>query len=86
MFTLIMRLYRGHAFTLLKDKVRKEFQKEARSGQIALYQTELQRVLVGEQWESISIIGARKATKIQDLKHLVDFLFDYDDGQKRGRS
>jgi hypothetical protein len=86
MFTLIMRSYRGHAFTLLKDKVRKEFQKEARSGQIALCQTELRRVLVGEQWESISIIGARKATKIQDLKHLVDFLFDYDDGQKRGRS
>jgi hypothetical protein len=87
MFILIMRLYRGHVFTLLKDKVREEFQKEARSGRIALYQTELWRVLVGERWESITVIGGKRGGKrptIQSLKYLVDFLFDYNDGWKRG--
>jgi hypothetical protein len=87
MFILIIQSYRGHVFTLLKDKVQEEFQKEARSGRIALYQTKLQRVLVGERWESITIIGGKRGGKrptIQSLKYLIDFLFNYNNGQKQG--
>jgi hypothetical protein len=43
--------------------------------------------LVDERWEGITIISGKQGGKkptIQSLKYLVDFLFDYDDGRKRG--
>ena len=84
--TLVMQSFRKHVFQAIKEDIRPEFREDALAGKVMLCQASLESVLLPQDGEEehhqLYIVFANRA-KIRTVQALVDFLWDFDDGQQR---